>query len=180
MKKRDSAAAKMLGKSLAALWYRPGQKAVMTSHTAPMAPATPFFHLSAYQTPTVLSSKSFFLLFPGNQSHRSPPPVLRRTLDHPIPRARTTRPSPPSSPVGADDPGGPPPSYRPPSPTTPPYPPGRFPREGPRPFLWSFQGGLGVYSFNSERIHPQMPPSILGTPRPVGRSPSCQPPRTML
>ena len=64
----------MPGKSLAALWYRPGQKAVMTSHTAPMAPATPFFHLSAYQTPTVLSSKSFFLLFPGNQDHRSPHP----------------------------------------------------------------------------------------------------------
>ena len=52
----------------------------MTSHTAPMAPATPFFLLSAYQTPTILSSKSFRLLFPGNQGHKSPP-----------------------SPVGADD-----------------------------------------------------------------------------
>ena len=27
-----------------------------------------------------------------------------------------------------------------------------------------FFGGLGVYSFNLKRIHPQMPPSILGTP----------------
>ena len=52
----------------------------MTSHTAPMAPATPFFLLSEYQTPTILSSKSFRLLFPGNQGHKSPP-----------------------SPVGADD-----------------------------------------------------------------------------
>ena len=28
----------------------------------------------------------------------------------------------------------------------------------------SFFGGLGVYSFDSKRIHPRMPPSILGTP----------------
>ena len=52
------------------------------------------------------------------------------------------------------------------------------------PFLWAFQGGLGGnlaippefffgglggYSFNSERIHPQMPQVITCSPPPVGR-----------
>ena len=74
-----------------------------------------------------------------------------------------------------------PPSQRP-SYRNPPYSSGWFPKEGPKPFLWSsegsggkyeippefFFGGLGVYSFNLKRIHPQMPPSILGTHRPVG------------
>ena len=54
------------------------------------------------------------------------------------------------------------------------------------PFLWAFQGGLGgnlaippefffgglgVYSFNSERIHPQMPQVITCPPWPVGQPP---------
>ena len=127
----------MLGKSLATLWYRPGQKAVMTSHTAPMAPATPFFLLSEYQTPTILSSKSFRLLFPGNQVHQSHVPRREKRIPTSLPLG-TTR----VAPVGADDPGGPPPSYRPSSLTTPPKPRAGFQRGAAAP-LWSFQGGPG-------------------------------------
>ena len=78
------------------------------------------------------------------------------------------------------------PSPVPPSPVTPAplsTPPGWFPKEGPKPFLWSWEGsgggietppefffgGLGVYSFNLKRIHPQMPRVITRSLSPPER-----------
>ena len=61
-----------------------------------------------------------------------------------------------------------------------------FQRKGRSPSFGRFKGGQGgnsksplnfssgvwgMYSFNLERIHPQMPPSILGTPWPPGQLP---------
>ena len=68
-----------------------------------------------------------------------------------------------------------------PAPVSPksPVTPERFPKEGPKPFLWSFQGGLGGntkfhresflgsargYSFDLKRISPRKPPIFIGTP----------------
>ena len=87
------------------------------------------------------------------------------------PRTSVPRPNVPRTPVGHDDSACRTFVSRPP-------PPGRVSKGGPLPpcgrfkGVWGkyeippefFFGGLGVYSFNSERIHPQMPPSILGTP----------------
>ena len=102
----------------------------------------------------------------------SPPPIVSRPSSLvPLPSSLVPR-----APVGHDDPACRTFVSRPP-------PPGGFPKGGRGPPLVVsrgsggkseippefFFGGLGVYSFNSERIHPQMPPSILGTP---GRSAS--------
>ena len=209
----------MPGKSLAALWYRPGQKAVMTSHTAPMAPATPFFLLSEYQTPTILSSKSFRLLFPGNQGHRSPhprPPQDPQPPDPPrqnyqaIPtlvshkagtpaRPRTPPPSLVPRPRRGRRPRRPAPVLSSPVPHNSPITPGKVSkgRAEALPLVVSRGSGGVFFQFGkntspaaagprplaalpARRGREQKPPSILGTPRPVGRSPSCQPPRTML
>ena len=63
--------------------------------------------------------------------------------------ARTTRPSPTSSPTrqnALNRRKHPAPDSRPTvprKPRSPVHPPGWFPKEGPQPFLWSFQGGSG-------------------------------------
>ena len=127
----------------------------------------------------------------GQWAGTEPRPYSRRM---PNAGSRSTGPSSTSSPASQNArndsrhqslhlPSPVPTSFVPESPVT----PGWFPKEGPQPFLWSFQGGRqggnsksplnfssgvwGMYSFNLERIHPQMPPSILGTPRPVGQLP---------